>query len=275
VANFVDRALLQLADPAGLQTLIAPGPGVPASALEMLVGSVYDLEHVRIDQITGVTVSDVHVQYPLYPVERHQGSWSHTQPSYVITDVAIDSRWRAEPTWVDLLARVRVETTAEVDLGGIESALTRGLADFDTLDDFRDQFRYIDLDDFMARHKLVTVDDLREAFDYLLTEVHLRTPGPFDPADPANVHDIEMDVAVLIRDGVDLAGLLRAAATVRTIAEQTRVGVKDALLGLPDCPLAVAAVLDRGAVTDAGLTPATVGRLLAREQILGLVADPP
>jgi len=275
VAGFVDRALLQLADPAGLKTLIAPGPGVPVAGLELLLGSVYDLEHVRVDQITAVTVTDVRLQYPLFPLDRHRGTWTRIHPDYLSTDVSVDTRSGTEPAWVDLLARVRVHTVAEVDPGGIESALTRGLADFTTLDEFRDQFRFVDLDDFMARHHLSTVEDLREAFEYLLTEVHFRAPGPFDPADPANTHDIEFDLAVLIRDGIDLAGALRAAATVRAIADQTRVGPKDALLGQPESALAVAVVLDDAAVTGTGVTATAISQLLAREQVLCLVADPP
>jgi hypothetical protein len=275
VASFVDRVLIQFAAPAALEAALAPGGGAALSDLVALVGSVYDLTHVRIDRVTAVTVSEVRVQQPLFPAEHHRGTWTRTQPAYVSTDVAIDSRSATAPVWVDLLARIRVHTVSEVDPGGIESALTKGLADFTSVREFRDQFRFIDLDDFMARHHLVTVDDLREAFEYLLTEVHLRKPRAFDPADPANAHDIELDLALLVADGVDLAAVLRSAATVREVADQTRVAPKDALLGMPDSALAVAVVLGETALTDAGLTAAAVRQLLARERVLCLVTDPP
>jgi hypothetical protein len=275
VADFVDRALLRFADPAGLQTLIAPGPGVPLAPLQMLLGSTYDLSQVRIDQITGVTVTDIRLQVPLYPVDRHRGTWTRAQPAYLSTDVSIDTRSSTDPVWVDLLARIRLHTVTEVDPGGIEFALTRGLDDFTTLDEFRNQFRFFDLEDFMARHRLSTVEDLREAFEYLVSEIHLRKPGPFDPNDPANAHDVEFDLALLVRNDIDLAGLLRTAATVRAIADQTRVAPKDALLGMPESALAVAAILDETAVTGAGITTAAISQLLAREQVLSLVASPP
>ena len=275
MADFVDHALLRFAEPAGLQTLIAPGPEMPLAPLRMLLESTYDLSHVRIDQITAVTVTDIRLQVPLYPVDRHRGTWTRTQPAYLSTDVSIDTRSSTDPVWVDLLARIRLQTVTEVDPGGIEFALTRGLDDFTTLDEFRSQFRFIDLEDFMFRHRLSTVDDLREAFDYLVSEIHLRMPGPFDPNDPANAHDIEFDLALLVRNDIDLAGLLRTAHTVRAVADQTRVAPKDALLGLPESTLAVAAVLDETAVTGAGITAAAISQLLAREQVLGLVASPP
>ncbi|MEU4477948.1 hypothetical protein AB0F68_07790 [Micromonospora sp. NPDC023966] len=265
---------MQLADPAQLQALIAPPAAIPVADLTMLLGSVYDLGHVRIDRITGLTVTGVETQVPFHPVQRHRGSWTRNQPAYLTTDVMVDTRNGADPVWVDLLARIVVHTVTEVDPGGIESALSRGLDDFTTLDEFRAQFRFIDLDAFLARHRLSTVDDLREAYEYLRTEVRFRAAGPFDPSDPANAHDIEADLAVLIRADLELTAAMRSAVTVRSIAGQTRTGPKDALLGRPVAPLAVAVVVDGSALRGA-VTAAAVRTLFARGQVLSLVADPP
>ncbi|WP_199512710.1 hypothetical protein [Nucisporomicrobium flavum] len=274
MVGFADRALLELADPARLQALIAPPGAVPAADLTMLLGSVYDLDHVRVDGITGVTVSGLEAQVPLYPVRSHRGSWTRNHPEYLTTDLAVDTRDGAEPVWVDLLARVVVHTVTEVDPGGIESAVSRGLDDFATLDEFRAQFRFIDLDAFLARHRLSTVEDLREAYEYLRTEVRFRAAGPFDPADPANAHDIEADLALLIRPDLELTAAMRAAVSVRTIAAQTRTGPKDPLLGRAVSPLAVAVVVD-GSALGGVVTAAAVRSLFARGRVLSLVADPP
>lgn len=98
-------------------------------------------------------------------------------------------------------------------------------------------------------------------------------PGPFDPADPANVHHIEFDLGVLIRDGHDLVEALRSAVALRSTAAQTWTGPTDALLGRPQSPLAIAVVFDRSAL-DPTATAASVRALLARAQVLGLVVDP-
>ena len=273
MAGFGDRVLLQLTAPGALVELLAPG-GVPlVPDLAMLLGSVFDLDHVRIDHIDAVTVGAVEVQVPFYPAQRHRGSWTRNMPQYLTTEVNVDTRDYAAPVWADLVARVTVHAIAEVDPGGVESVLSRDIDDFATLDEFRARFRFIDLDEFMARHRLHTVEDLREAYDYLKTEVRFHQPGPFNPADPANAHHIEFDLAVLIRDGLDLVDALRSAVTLRTVAGQLRTGPKDALLGRPESPLAIAVAVDRTAL-DQTATAATVRALLARSQVLGLVVDP-
>jgi hypothetical protein len=272
MVGFEDRALLQLSDPPALQALLAPA-GAPLEGSAALIASVYDTDTVRLDTVTAIAVTDVRVQVPFFAARRHTGTWTRAQP-YESTDVTVVTGG-GPPVWADLLAHVSLRTVTEVDPGGIESTLTRGLREFTTLQEFRDQFLHIDLDAFMAHHRLATVEDLKEAYEYLVTEVHLRKPGVFDPADPANAHEIGFDLAVLVADGVALTTLLRAAATLREVADRTRVASKDALLGTARHALAVAAVLEGAALTAAGLTVPAVTRLLAREQVLCLVADPP
>lgn len=203
MGGFVDRTLLRLGDPARLAVELST-PAPDPQALGMLLASVHDLEHVRLESISQVAVPELRVQLPLFPAARQVGTWTRTQPSYVVTEVAVENRGGVDPVWVDLLARLRVTLVAETDPGGVESVLAKSMDDFATLEEFREQFRYIDVDDFMARHRLQTVEDLREAFEYLITEVRFRAPEPFDPADPRNQHDVEFELAVLIEAGLGL-----------------------------------------------------------------------
>ncbi|MCX5078439.1 hypothetical protein OG321_39025 [Streptomyces sp. NBC_00424] len=85
---------------------------------------------------------------------------------------------------------------------------------YDSLDEFRDQFRFLDLDGFMRSHGLVTVEDLRESGEYLRTEVKLRLPPVFDPGHPAN----RRTVAVVVGATDDVAGAVRAARLVAAAA---------------------------------------------------------
>jgi hypothetical protein len=59
-----------------------------------------------------------------------------------------------------------------VDEGKVATILTRDL--WFTLAEFRNNFRFIDLDAFMAKHSISTVEELRAAYQYLLTEIHGR-----------------------------------------------------------------------------------------------------
>ena len=110
----------------------------------------------------------------------------------------------------------------EVDPGAVESILTHNLADFNTLDEFRNQFRFIDLAAFMAKHGLTTVEELKEAYHYLITEIRLRTPPAFDPNDPANLIHFPLEVAILLRETLDVTEALRAIKWVQTVADQRR-----------------------------------------------------
>ena len=114
------------------------------------------------------------------------------------------------------MAGLRHETRA---YGGAPDRPRPGRIDHDggyrrisSLAEFEAKFRYFDLADFMAEHHITTVDELKRAYRYLLGEVKLAASPAFDPADPSNQRRFELDLAILIRDGIDIAGCLRDAA---------------------------------------------------------------
>ena len=273
--SFADRALLALSDPTGLANLLAPPPGPPPDGLKLLIQSVYDLQNVTMDALSGLRVDSIQVQRPLFADAKYRGTLVRTQPSWENTDVVVDRTIPASPVWVDLVARLSIDIALQVDAGGIESVVTRGLAAFSTLQEFRDNFSYIDLDAFMTRHQLVTVDDLRDAYDYLITEIKLTAPGPFDPNDPNNRHSVTLDLAVLIQPDIDLTASLRAAAQVARIAAGEVLAGADPVLGPPENPFAIAIVLPAAELAGSGTSVAAVTDLYARCGVLALFTDPP
>jgi hypothetical protein len=145
-----------------------------------------------------------------------------------------------------------------------------GFNDFTTFDEFRARFTFIDLDSFLARHHITTVEELRDAFEYVVTEVQLRTPPPFDPADPANTHTVPVTMAAAAIDPFDLAEGLRRARLVRQ-ATQDLTGPTP--VGFPAEPIAAhapAAVFSAAALGDAGLTAAQVEQLFAAQGVVSL-----
>ena len=262
---FRDRALLELSDPAALSALLSPDGRV-----RTLLAASYDLSAARLDQIRDARVRDVALQRPLFPTGRQDGAWSQIVPSYTRTELTLNVPAPADPIWVDLLAGIDVTVVAEVDPAGAESVLSRAFDDFTTLDEFRARFSFFDLDAFLAEHRITTVDELRDAFDYVVTEIQLRTPPDFDPDDPANTHTLPVTLAAVIVDPFDLAAGLRATRLVREAAK----GLTGApLTGIPaeaTEPYATAVVIAADGLPD-GLSAADVERLYATEGVVSLV----
>ncbi|UNZ21162.1 hypothetical protein [Streptomyces sp. 891-h] len=206
-----DRALSQLADTRALAELLAP-------RAQLLLRQSYELEHERIDSVKDLRVTSIRLAQPLRRPRRRHGSWTQVLPAPTRSDFAweVDA---SDPEWIDVLAELEIDVVAETDPGGLESLVVRALGAFSTLDEFRAQFRFLDLDAFMATHGLTTVEDLREAGDYLRMEARLRRPPDFDPAHPANSHTVPVTAAVLVGDLADVSGVLRAA---RRIGEASR-----------------------------------------------------
>lgn len=266
---FRDGALLALSDPAALGALLLPGGDTDAGRVRTMLAATYDLSAARIDQVTGVQVRSVDLQRPLFPSGRQDGSWTQIVPSYTRTELTLTVPAPADPVWIDLLARVDVTVITEVDPSGAESVLSKAFDDFATLDEFRARFQFFDLDAFLAEHGISTVEQLREAFDYVVTEIHLRTPPVFDPADPANTHTLPVTLAALVVDPFDLAGGLRATRLVREAAKgligQTPTSIPTEIVE----PYATA-VIAPDALPD-GVTAADVERLYAIDGVAGIV----
>jgi hypothetical protein len=270
MASFTDRVLLELGAAAGLGAALAPADDPDRQLVRTLLAATYDLSTARIDTVRSAVVSSVTAARPLVPVAKRTGLWTQTVPSYLRAEVTLDVPLPTEPVWVDLLARLDVTVAAEVDPGGAEAVLTRAVEGFATLDEFRARFTFIDLDAFLAEHGISTVEELRVAFQYLITEIRLRAPGPFDRDDPANAHTLPVTLAVLAVDPVDLTAGLRAA---RLVTEAVRDSAGAPALTAPieqTAAYATAVVFDAGGLDAAGLAATAVQQLFAREGVVSL-----
>ncbi|MGX2998580.1 hypothetical protein JNUCC64_30675 [Streptomyces sp. JNUCC 64] len=276
MADLIDRFLLDRSEPESLAAFLtrATTTADGAGALTAVLRSAYDLTGLRVEAVRGISVRGVTLAHPLFPPRRHTGTATGTTPAYTRTDLEWTSRSETGAVWVDLLADTVVEVTADADPGGVESAVTREIEGFRTLEEFRDRFRHLDLDDFLARHDVSSVEELRAAARYLLTEVRFARPPVSDPADPARIHALPLTLAVLVRDDPGPSGALRAAKAVRALAGEA-VAVPSAPAPAPrTAPYGLAVVLPPPDPAGGGPAPEAVRRLLAREGVLCLFADP-
>src|SRR5262249_25005922 len=236
--------------------------------------AAYDLPFATIHDVPEIAVRRREVERPIFPLTQTSGTWTQTNPSYARTDVAYQALNGAEPTWLDVAAELDVTLVLEVDGGQVASILTREITGFSTLEEFRARFRFIDLDAFIARHRITTVEELKQAYHYLLTEVHLQAPGPFDPASPANRHRFTLGVAVLIREAIDVAATLRVAKLTRTVAERVLAYRRDADGGEARTPYAPLVIFPEAGLAGLPFTAEALRTFFAAEGILALFVTP-
>jgi hypothetical protein len=266
---FGDRALRELSDPAALGALLLPAGDTTGSRVRTMLAASYDLSAARVDQVSSVQVRTVGLQRPLFPVGRQDGTWSQLVPSFTRTELTLTLPAPADPLWIDLLAGIDVTTVTEVDPSGAEAVLSKAFDDFVTLDDFRARFAFFDLDAFLAVHHITTVEELRDAFDYVVTEIQLRKPAAFDPNDPANRHTLPVTLAAVIVDPFDLAAGLRATRLIREAAK-TITGAAPAGIPVEVTEAYATAVVVAADGLPGGLTAADVEQLYASEGVVTL-----
>jgi hypothetical protein len=271
---FADRLLLQLGDPVQLVQLLAPAGDPGRTRLRGLLAAAYDLSFATIHDVPEVAVRRREMERPIFPLTQTSGTWTRTNPSYMRTDVAYQELNGAEPTWLDIAAEVDVTLVLEVDAGQVASILTPDVTGFNTLAEFQARFRFIDLDAFMARHRITTVDELKQAYQYLLAEIRLQPPGPFDPASPANRRHFTLGVAVLIRDAIDVTATLRVAKLARAVAERTLTYRRDADGAEARTPYVPLVIFPEAALAGLPFTGDALRTFFATEGILALFVTP-
>ncbi|MCA1705893.1 MAG: hypothetical protein LC808_22590 [Actinobacteria bacterium] len=270
MTTFRDQAMLKLSDPAAFGGLLLPAGDIDRQLIRTILAATYDLSAVRIDHVRDVAVGELELQHPLFAKDRKVGTWTQTVPSYTRTELTLDEAKSRNPTWIDILARLRVTVVTEIDPAGAESVVAETIDGFTTLDEFRQRFPFIDLNAFLAEHGISTVEQLRDAFQYLQTTVRLRAAAPFDPDDPANVHTLSVALATVAVDPFDLAEGLRAAQVIRE-ASRTLIGATPTAVPV-ECtaPYALAIVFARAGPGGNGITVAAVEQLFARAGVAAL-----
>lgn len=269
MSTFVDEQLVRLRDPALLAELMNPPGDAAHGRVRALLASMYIMDFATVRGVSDIRVLRVEAQRPIVAAERTIGSWFRSTPDYSRHELALERRDPLAPMWVDLTAEMDLSLLLEIDGGEVESIVTREITGVTSLEDFRSRFRFLNLDAFMRQHGIVTVDELREAFHYLLTEIRLRAVGPFDPDDPANRHRYELRLAILIRDTVDVTTTLREAKLARAAVENATI-VEDPGEAEIRTPYAPVVLLPSAAVPGAPLTQAALESFFAAEGVLAL-----
>ena len=79
------------------------------------------------------------------------------------SDVFYESSDKLEPLWLDVFADISLTLLLEIDSGQVESITVQALEKFNTLDEFKAYFIFIDLPAFLAEHGIKTVEELKDS----------------------------------------------------------------------------------------------------------------
>lgn len=274
MSAFVDAVMLRLSDPANLQELVAPAADATHHRIRALFAAAYALPFATLHDVLRVEVLATEFQRPLSPPRRLAGTWTQTIPSHARTDILYEGQDGLTPEWLDVTAQLAITVVLEVDAGEVESVQIRDLGGFSTLGEFKAKFRYFDLDAFMAEHRITTVEELQRAYRYLLGQIKLKDLPPFDPASPANQRRFVLNLAVLIRDGIDLSVCLRDVQLVREAAERSLAYRREAGEAEVRAPYAPVLVLPENAVAATGFTEAALAGFFASQDVLAVFLAP-
>jgi hypothetical protein len=273
VSAFVDKVLLELRDPVKVEALVAPAADTTFETIKALFGAVYALPSASLDSVKAVEVLGSEFERPIFVPERRTGTWTKTIPEHERTDVVYEGTNGMKPQWVDVVSDLRATVVLDADPGLVDTVTAKAIDDFTTLAQFKAKFHFFDLDAFMAEHGITTVAELKRLAHYLLAEVKLKAPPPFVPGDPANERRFDLQLAILIRDTVDVAAALRdAKLTVASlnVALAFRPEVHEAEVRMPCAPVLVFP----DDALPAGITAAQLKAFFAGERVLVVLTPP-
>jgi hypothetical protein len=273
VATFVDRALVEFIDATAMTTLLTGGAAGPYPQLNRVVQSVYSTDSVTVSAISGVSTLSVTPIVRYEVVEAISITHTASHPSFAQSDLRGSRRISADAAYADLVADLALDVVVTQDPGGIDAVTIDPMEDITSFADFQQRFRYLDLDSFLAEHKITTVEELRSRYDYLLAEVHFRAPTT-EESTPATVA-VEVPLACVLSEDLDLAPALRAATGLRAAIDAAGSGRTDPLFGPPIHAAAVAVVFPQGPLGAGTPTAGQIDAVCAGAQVLPLFASPP
>jgi hypothetical protein len=228
MGTFSDRLLVQLSDATDahqqLRTLLMPSPPVDVPPrLRILLNAMYDLAFADLRRVMSLQIAHVEAQRPLFPTRHLRGMWTQTMPAYTRTDIVENQVALVTPLWLDLVVEVQLVLALQIDPVGLELVFQRQLDTFATLAEVEEHFKLVDMKATLQRFQVESLDELREQARTIMFELRGKAPadGPFDPENPANQRQYRLDLAILLRETLDVVGALRDARLVREILGRT------------------------------------------------------
>jgi hypothetical protein len=275
VSLFVDQSLLQLGDPAQLLPLLAPPADATQQRIRSLVQAVYDLPFATLQGVTNLSVKSIEREKAIVARRRTTGTLIKNVPVHERSDILLEQKEAQPALWVDVLAELSMVLLLDFDAGAVESIAARPIPAFQTINEFRANFTFLDVDAFLAKHHITTVEELREAFEYVRAEIRLKPPPPFNPASPDNQFSLTLTVAIFIQSTLDLAAAMREAKAKRAALTPADSFPKEVSGAEMRAAVAPVVVFPLSSIAGQPFNQAQAEAFFQTERVLALFTTPP
>lgn len=270
-----DLLLIKLRQPNALMALLDPPDDPHRTRLVQLAHAVIDFGDDSLEAVAEAAVQGVELQRPLIVSAPYQETRLDTQTMKRV-EVAGTTRRFSDLLWIDMEATLKLALVVEAAGTEIQSLTAAEIEGYDTLEEFKSRFRYLDLDSFLDDRGITTVEELRARAHYLLTEIRLKPKPAFDADNPANRHNVTVRVGAVVRDDFDIGAALRILKGLRLELAQSQSVRPDLGFGTSRrrASSALAAIFPLAGLPASGMTATGIEELFASEDLLAFFADP-
>ncbi|HJZ79317.1 MAG TPA: hypothetical protein VKD91_03195, partial [Pyrinomonadaceae bacterium] len=173
-------------------------------------------------------------------------------------------------TWVDVFLDILLATKVESKAMPIEKITAQDLLEklggVTSVPDLRNKLAAIYppsiVDAFFKQLRITSVDDFKSRPTLFLEFVY-KIPPPFDPNDPQNARNFQLNVCVQFQPELKIGEALQAAKLCRSILENERDFAQTFDGGEIDRPYAFVVIFADSAITDNALPNLTVAQIKA------------
>jgi len=221
VSGFADQLLLRFLDNSFVNDLLINKVG-----LADLFNTTYEVETIDVRQLDLALVQRKEFVFPAFETIRTSGTDERIIPATERVKVDRTQPRRGRLAWIDVFLSVLVATKVQSKKMPIESITTKNLLDkiggASSIAELKTKLGALYppsvVDAFFKKTRITSVDDFKSR-PTLFLEFAYKAPPPFDPADPANAGDFNLNVCVQFQPELKINEALQTAKLSRSILE--------------------------------------------------------
>ncbi len=221
MSGFADQLLLRFLDNSFVNDLLTNKVG-----LADLFNTTYEVETIDVRQLDLASVQRKEFVFPAFETIRTSGTDERIIPATERVKVDRTQPRRGRLAWIDVFLSVLVATKVQSKKMPIESITTKNLLDkiggASSIAELKTKLGALYppsvVDAFFKKTRITSVDDFKSR-PTLFLEFAYKAPPPFDPADPANARDFNLNVCVQFQPELKINEALQTAKLSRSILE--------------------------------------------------------
>lgn len=265
MSGFADQLLLRFLDNNFVRDLLTN-----KLSLADLFTTTYETETIDVRQLDLASVQRKEFVLPAFETIRTSGTDERIIPTSERVKVDRTQPRRGRIAWIDVFLNVLLATKVESKKMPIESITTQSLLDkiggASSIAELKTKLGALYppsvVDAFFKKIKITSVDDFK-SHPTLFLEFAYKAPPPFDPADPANARDFQLNVCLQFQPELKVNEALQTAKLSRSILENEYDSVSN-LDGVEvNTPFAFVVIFADATVVDGAIPGLTVAQIKA------------